>query len=315
MRKTILTSTCLFLIAGLSTLFAQTTINQFLASQSSSFQKTNYGVYYHIEKEGTGQVAQKGDYVMLRYTGKLLDGKVFDQSDSGEPFVFEVGYQQVIRGLDVGMTLFKKGSKGQLVIPAELAYGRSGVGKTVPPNAALVFDIEMQDILDAKAYNNYMRDLEQKERLAFENGIKEQYSNDLKQIQEYALDHKLRTKRTPNDVSYTITKQGKGNVAQAGDQLKVSYKGFLMDGTSFDASKKNAPFEFELGAGKVIEGWEDGLQFFNEGAEGWLLIPSKLAYGPRSIEEGAISIPSNSVLIFQIKVEDIVRKEFIETRR
>ena len=94
-------------------------------------------------------------------------------------------------------------------------------------------------------------------------------------------------------------------MAKPGDQLEVSYQGFLLDDSSFDASAAASPYRFELGKSKVIKGWEEGLQYFQKGSEGWLLIPSKLAYGPRSIEEGKILVPGNSVLIFKVKVVDI----------
>ena len=96
-----------------------------------------------------------------------------------------------------------------------------------------------------------------------------------------------------------------------GSSFEVKYKGQLTDGTVFDDSfgKRAEPFKFVLGKGKAIEGWEEGLKNFKKGSEGWLLIPSSLAYGPRSIREGKINIPANSVLVFKIKVVNLKPKK------
>ena len=156
-----------------------------------------------------------------------------------------------------------------------------------------------------------MKELEVKERQRFEEKKKEQFATDKKIIQNYAVDNKLRTKRLASGVSYVLTKKGKGSTAKPGDFIEVKYKGQLTDGTVFDDSygKRAEPFKFVLGKGKAIEGWEEGLKNFKKGSEGWLLIPSALAYGPRAIREGKINIPANSVLVFKIKVVDLKPKK------
>ncbi len=286
--------------------FAQSaSIDAFLTDKNIQT-KQAYGLYYQLDKKGTGTTPKKGDYVMLNFTAKLLDGTIFEESDPTAPFVFQLGYNQVIRGWDLGTTLFPVGSKGTLYIPSNMGYGKRGAGTTVPPNTDLIYDIEVVKILNNKEYNDYMLDLEKKEQIAYQKKIKEQFITDKKRIQEYALNNKLRTKRTNSGLSYVITKAGKGDLAQPGDELKVQYEGFLTDGNPFEKTKA-APFSFTLGKGKVIEGWEEGLQFFNKGSEGILLVPSKLAYGPRPIYEKGVSVPANSVLVFKIKVLDLKR--------
>jgi peptidyl-prolyl cis-trans isomerase A (cyclophilin A) len=173
----------------------------------------------------------------------------------------------------------------------------------------LIFEIELLKILTEEEYNEYMAALEAKEQAAFEAQIETQFIQDKKLIQNYVLDKRLRTKRTRSGLSYAITKKGKGATAKKGDELSVSYKGYLLDGKPFDASKAKETYKVLLGLGKVIKGWDEGLTFFTEGSEGILLIPSKLAYGPRGIYEKNVAIPPNSVLVFDIKVEKIKRKE------
>ena len=96
---------------------------------------------------GKGPAAKSGDRVSVHYTGTLLDGTKFDSSrDRGEPFEFTLGSGMVIKGWDQGVVGMKKGGKRRLTIPSELGYGKSGSPPKIPPDATLMFDIELLDI-------------------------------------------------------------------------------------------------------------------------------------------------------------------------
>lgn len=106
------------------------------------------------EKPGTGATAIAGSDVTVHYTGWLYDerakdqhGEKFDSSvDRGEPFTFLLGAGQVIRGWDDGVAGMKVGGKRRLLIPSDYGYGRDGAGGVIPPNASLVFDVELLDV-------------------------------------------------------------------------------------------------------------------------------------------------------------------------
>ncbi len=101
------------------------------------------GLEYYDIKEGTGAAAKSGDNVSVHYTGWLTTGRKFDSSVGKQPFTFKLGEGQVIKGWDEGVAGMKVGGKRQLHIPPELAYGSRGAAGVIPPNAKLIFDVEL----------------------------------------------------------------------------------------------------------------------------------------------------------------------------
>ena len=110
---------------------------------------TDSGLKYQDTKAGDGQEAKAGDVVEVHYTGWLTTdgttkGKKFDSSvDRGKPFRFTLGQGDVIKGWDEGVAGMKVGGKRTLVIPSELGYGKEGAGDDIPPNATLLFEVEL----------------------------------------------------------------------------------------------------------------------------------------------------------------------------
>jgi FKBP-type peptidyl-prolyl cis-trans isomerase len=207
----------------------------------------------------------------------------------------------------MGILLLRRGSRATFYIPANLGYGVTGIGKTVPPNSPIMYEVELFDILDFDRYDAHMRSLEEKERKMFQEKQARQFQADLKLLESFAQANNISLKKSATGLGYAITKAGKGEPAQKSQRLKVSYEGFLMDGQPIEKPEGPRVYEFILGAGAVLDGWEEGLKHFNKGAEGWLLIPSKLAYGPLGISEGNISIPPDSAIAFKIKVLEILQ--------
>lgn len=112
---------------------------------------TETGLQYQILQEGTGASPKKGGGVTVHYTGWLENGgqpgRKFDSSvDRGEPFSFIIGIGQVIRGWDEGVLGMKVGEKRRLIIPSNLGYGARGAGNIIPPNATLIFDVELLEV-------------------------------------------------------------------------------------------------------------------------------------------------------------------------
>ncbi len=109
---------------------------------------TDSGLKYEDLVAGDGAVAEKGNQVSVHYTGWLTDGSKFDSSvDRNDPFQFGLGRGMVIRGWDEGVAGMKVGGKRKLTIPPQLGYGAQGAGGVIPPNATLVFEVELLQIL------------------------------------------------------------------------------------------------------------------------------------------------------------------------
>ncbi|OXA87264.1 peptidylprolyl isomerase [Flavobacterium hercynium] len=114
---------------------------------AAGFDKTESGLRYKMIQKGDGKKAEAGKTVSVHYEGSLENGKVFDSSyPRKKPIEFRLGQGQVIEGWDEGIALLQVGDKARFVIPSDLGYGASGAGGVIPPNATLIFDVELMDV-------------------------------------------------------------------------------------------------------------------------------------------------------------------------
>lgn len=237
---------------------------------------TASGLKCEILKSGTGPTPQKGEIVKVHYTGTLADGTKFDSSyDRNEPISFPLGTGQVIPGWDEGIALLHVGDKARLVIPPDLAYGASGAGGVIPPNATLTFEVELVSIEPAPPPPpEAPTKVDEADFQTAESGLK-----------------------------YYDFQEGSGSTPQKGQMVVVHYTGWLEDGTMFDSSLlRGQPFEFPIGLGQVIPGWDEGVGSMKVGGKRQLVIPAKLGYG----EKGAGGvIPPNATLIFEVELLDV----------
>ncbi len=234
---------------------------------------TETGLQYTEVVLGGGPQPQPGDVVAVHYVGRLQDNTIFDSSrDRGEPIRFALGQGMVIPGWDEGIGLMHEGGQAILVIPPGLAYGDRGAGGVIPPNATLIFDVELvsvqpgapaaPSVLDAAAFTT-----------------------------------------TAQGLTYADIVVGDGPSPKNGQLVVVHYTGWLKDGGKFDSSlDRGEPFTFNLGMGQVIAGWDLGVKGMKVGGKRQLIIPPQLGYGDRGA--GGV-IPANATLVFEVELLEL----------
>jgi peptidylprolyl isomerase len=167
-----------------------------------------------------------------------------------------------------------KGSKIRLIIPPKLAYGKKGYKNIVPPNTTITLDIEMIDLVpppDIKMWNNTGK----------------------------------QAHTTQSGLKYYIFESGTGEQVKDSNVVVVHYSGYFTNGTLFDSSvKRFEPIKFPVGAGFVIDGWDEGIKLMRKGSKFQFVIPANLAYGK---EGNPPLVKPDTDLIFDIEVIDIIR--------
>ena len=229
---------------------------------------TNSGLQYEIIKLGDGEKPQATDKVEVHYHGTLEDGTVFDSSvERGQTITLPLN--RVIKGWTEGLQLMPVGSKFKFIIPPDLGYGSRDMG-TIPPSSTLIFEVELFNIQKPFVDTDFSLPAEE---IKLESGLR-------------YLDHI----------------EGAGESVIEKNTVFVHYSGYLADGTKFDSSHdKGQPFSFTLGAGRVIQGWDQGIVGMKIGGKRTLIIPPNLGYGERGA--GGV-IPPNATLMFEVELID-----------
>jgi FKBP-type peptidyl-prolyl cis-trans isomerase len=261
-------------------------LQDYFAKNNLKPESTPSGLYYIIQDSGKGELPNKGEIMSVFYAGKFLNGNIFDTNEDStfhhqDPMRVELGKGHVMKGWDEGLAFLRKGAKATLFIPSGLAYGPRDRG-VIPGNSVLMFDISVVNIQSADAVDEEL-------------------------LQNYFKTNHIKALKAESGLYYTINKPGKGAVIKSGQTASVYYTGKLLDGTVFDTNTDTTfhhtdPFKFEVGKGRVISGWDQGVTLLNKGAKATLYLPSRLGYGSRG--QGK-KIPPNSILIFDVELLDI----------
>ncbi|MBI9056547.1 FKBP-type peptidyl-prolyl cis-trans isomerase [Labilibaculum sp. DW002] len=244
-------------------------IAAYVAANGLVATKTASGLYYVIEEEGTGAAITYTSDVAVTYKGYYTSGVVFDNTEDN---LASFNLQGVIPGWTEGLTYFKEGGKGMLLVPAHLGYGNKDFNG-VPGGSVLIFEITVFS----------------EEMIAERNE---------EEILTYLEIENLTATRSDSGLYYIIDEEGTGEFPTETSNVTVSYKGYFLDGTDFDESGVSG-VDFDLDG--VIAGWKEGITYFKPGGEGKLIIPAHLAYGSYYYN----GIPGGSVLVFDVKLISI----------
>ena len=227
------------------------------------------GLKVIIAGKGNGANIEEKDEVTIHYNGFLTNMTFFDSSvKRGQPFKTKIGVGQVIEGWDKGITMLHVGDTARLIIPAKMGYGAKAKGN-IPANSTLIFDVI---VLAAK-----------------------------KPV--VPIPYKVQglpVKKTASRLEYVVVNEGTGKYPLSGNKVTVHYTGYLQDGSMFDSSvSRDDYFKFNVGMGRVIKGWDEGVLLMREGAKYRFTIPYDLAYGEAGYPP---VIPAKATLIFDVEL-------------
>lgn len=274
----------------------QTNLQKYLKDNNITVKPTASGVYLVEQTVGEGPKPDTGSMVKLHFTVSLIDGTpLFNTYERGEPMKFAYGKNFDTPGFDEVVGKLKEGSKALIIVPSSAAFGEQGRGNVVPPYATLVYNVEIIDVMSKEEFEKEQAEAKQKQEIMKENAKKEETTK----LQKYLTDNKIDTKPTESGLIYIETVKGTGAKAEPGKTVTLHYVGKLLDGTKFDSSlDRNEPFEFVLGKGQVIKGWDEGVAMMNAGGKATFIIPSSIGYGERDMGV----IPPYSTLVFDVEL-------------
>jgi FKBP-type peptidyl-prolyl cis-trans isomerase len=277
----------------------QDALKRYLEEKKITVAPEPSGLYYIETLKGKGMKIDTGFFVKANFKVSLIDGKqIFSTEERGEPREFEYGKRTDTEGFEEGVSKMLKGGKATLIVPSQLAFGDAGRGTLVPPYSTVIYDVEIVDVISRADHEKQQAEKKKAETLKLETN-----KNQEKQLMnKYLVDHKITAKPTASGLVYVEKVKGTGARAVAGKKVKVHYTGTLLNGTKFDSSRdRNQPFEFVLGQGQVIKGWDEGIALMNVGGKATLVIPSNIAYAERDMGQ----IPPYSTLVFDVELLEV----------
>lgn len=232
------------------------------------------GIKFYTIEPGHGDFAKPGDNVYIHYTGWLPDGTIYSSTHNvGDAKRFTAGAGETFEGMDTALLHMAEGSKCRFAIPAEMAFGDEGYGNRIPPKSDITLDIEMVKI-----------------------------SKEIMVEKWDASGHDTTT--TVSGLRYIVFEPGDGDLIARNSIVTAHYSGYLANGQLFDSSvKRESPIKYPVGAGLIIDGWDEASLLMRKGSKFQLLVPPHLAYG----EEGLPPIvPANADLVFDVEILDVI---------
>lgn len=277
-----------------------TDLQNYIKSKNITVAPLPSGLYYIETKKGNNQKPKVGDYGKIHFIVSTIHGDtLYSSYRQGEPMMWESGKDFDNKGVTEALSIMSKGSKASIIVPSSLAFGEQGRGQMVAPYTTLLYDLELVDIVTKAQFEKEKADKEKKAAMEKETAKKEEKSK----LLNYIKINNITAAPRSSGLYYIETKKGTGEQAAPGKTVKVHYTGTLINGTKFDSSRdRKEPFEFVLGQGQVIPGWDEGIALMKEGGTAKLVIPSNLAYG----ENGRMpTIPPSASLVFDVELIDV----------
>lgn len=288
---------CLLLISLSSSLLAQ-------KSKYKGFETTKSGLAYRfISVNKNAQQAKEDSTVLdvaMSYYLAHNDSLLFSTKDAPNGTIQVALFPSTYKGdIMEGIKMLHIGDSAQFITPIDsffLKTAQSPVPQGLPSGKDLKIAIKVKGIQTrAQQIESQKKQLEEQDKMAQENKQKESIA-----IAEYVLANGITQKPNQSGLYYIETVKGNGEKPTKGQKVTVHYSGFLLDGKKFDSSvDRGQPFQFTLGAGQVIQGWDEGVALMNIGTTAKLLLPSSIAYGANGA--GGV-IPPFAPLLFEVQL-------------
>lgn len=278
---------------------------------------TSDGIEYTYIKEGKDAV-KDGEYVIYHFEAKNAKDSLFISSYS-QPlpaYMQKNSNTPASTGIDEIFLNLKKGDSIVVNATAEKIFGENGVPPFLKGEENVTITIGVLNVIEEELFQDYFNDMMAAEQEKQAKKAEVQLDTDIELIEKYIAENNLNASRTESGLFYVIEKEGNGPEVERGNTVSVDYTGYVLDGTLFDTSvaerarengtfqegRTYAPIAVEVGMGRVIKGWDEGLQLLKKGSEAKFIIPSPLAYGPSQRSE--VIVP-NSILVFDVVVTEV----------
>jgi FKBP-type peptidyl-prolyl cis-trans isomerase len=273
------------------------------------FKKTKGGMPYKLFTEGKGANPVEGDILKLQFIRKINDSVLVSTYQQGAPAYIPFSTQTQPYDISEVMGSVHKGDSIYAVQLVDSFIARNP--QSVPPNFKKGDKvITMVKILDIFKSQEAARkdEMETKERaFSTDPTIKAQLAKDAGLLNEYMSKNGIQATKTKNGVLVQVTAQGSGPKVETGKLVSLMYKGYTLDGNTFDTNMDNSfkhtePLDFVVGGGQMMKGFEEAVMSLKKGDKAKVLIPSALGYGAQG---NGGSIPPNSNLVFDLEVLDV----------
>jgi FKBP-type peptidyl-prolyl cis-trans isomerase FkpA len=270
----------------------------FSCNKGTKFEKTDSGIEYAFVVQNEDSLKPTlGDAIVLDVDYYYLptDSLLFSSSDVSDDFRIEFVESQYEGSIDEAFALMSKGDSAIFYIDA-VKFFKNATDIELPSfikeGDKLSFHVKLQNILTKEQVQKEEEEYHQ---------TKMQEEKDL--IAEYIKENEIVAEQKESGLYFIEKEKGRGVKVKTGDSISVNYTGYFINGEVFDStSKTGEPFNFRVGVGQVIQGWDEGLTYMNQGGKALLIIPCEIGYG---FEGYYPYIPPYSTLIFEISVEKV----------
>lgn len=275
-------------------------------SKYPGYEQTQSGLYYKFYTQNEGETPQVGELLEMVFSCVVNDTTVIIPAT---PNIFQLQEPLFKGDIFEGMAMMHKGDSASFIVDIDSTFvtffGQPTLPSEFNPTDVMRFEMKLNDVYTEQEYAmRYAEDVRKMNAERTER-MKEVYPEETakaaKELADFMKKNKIEAEPTETGLLYVMTSEGNGEKPEVGKPVKVHYTGKLLNGKVFDSSvERGEPIMFDLGVGRVIPGWDEGIQLMSKGEKGVLYIPYYLAYGERDMG----IIPPFSNLMFEVELVD-----------